>query len=276
MKKIIMLILIFNLFITNGAFAQTVVMNIDIKDTNELKGADTATPGVAGYITYRFVDGKVDTGAEYNVRGKTKEEVMLNAVKRMYENQNNIIEITHIDGVPIKDTQFAKYGGVKKIEGVKEPAIIVPDKITVVVNNEPVYFTDVEPFIRNSRTLVPIRAVLEHFNVQAEVIWNSIDKTVTATNRAGTTIVFTINDYKYEIIDKFGNKQIITNDVTPIIHEGRTMLPLRAIGEAFGFEVGWHQPTKVVDMKHNHSTNLKLMAKDNWKSYLEDFNKERK
>ena len=48
------------------------------------------------------------------------------------------------------------------------------------------------------------------------------------------------------------NEQILTMDVPPIIKEGRTLVPLRAIFEALGAQVSWDAPTgKITGTKGN-------------------------
>lgn len=45
--------------------------------------------------------------------------------------------------------------------------------------------------------------------------------------------------------------QPIEMDVAPILFEGRTLVPLRAIGEGLGAQVIWHDAQKKVEMRHS-------------------------
>ena len=47
-------------------------------------------------------------------------------------------------------------------------------------------------------------------------------------------------------IKVFVNHELLTPDVPPFIYNDRTMVPLRAIAEALGFEVNWNPETRTV------------------------------
>ncbi len=109
------------------------------------------------------------------------------------------------------------------------------DKITVVLDGNEVVF-DVPPQIINGRTMVPIRAIFEALG--AEVEWDDKTKTVTAT----------IDDYVVEcsidskIMTVCGEKTEM--DVSPVIVDGRTLMPARFAAEAFGCSVSWYDSVK--------------------------------
>ena len=62
------------------------------------------------------------------------------------------------------------------------------------------------------------------------------------------------------------NGELLSFDVTPTIIEGRTVLPVRAIFESLGLEVGWNEKTRTVTGK-NRSTVIKLTI-DNKTGYI--------
>ena len=97
---------------------------------------------------------------------------------------------------------------------------------------------DAPPVIRQSRTLVPVRAVIE--NMGGTVSWNGTSKTATLT-LDGKTVKLTIGNKEAYFCNA---KQ--TLDVTPEIISGRTMLPIRFIAESFGFAVGWDGSTQKI------------------------------
>ena len=49
----------------------------------------------------------------------------------------------------------------------------------------------------------------------------------------------------------FVNGQNKTLEVPPVIADGRTLVPVRAIGESFGCNVGWNQETRLVTVTEN-------------------------
>ena len=97
---------------------------------------------------------------------------------------------------------------------------------------------DVAPYIKDSRTYVPMRYLGEILG--AEVVWDDAARTVTLT-RGDTTVVFTIGSTTYTV-----NGEAKTADVAPEITNSRTMLPARFVAEAFGAVVGWDAATQTV------------------------------
>ena len=97
---------------------------------------------------------------------------------------------------------------------------------------------DVAPFIRNGRTMVPIRAIAEAFG--AKVNWKAATETVE------------IQVDNLFISMQIGNpvamvgKKVTALDSPPIIENGRTFVPLRFIAESFGAEVEWVAETRTI------------------------------
>ncbi len=97
---------------------------------------------------------------------------------------------------------------------------------------------DVPPAIENSRTLVPLRAIFEAMG--ATVSWDQASQTATAV-KDSTTVVLQIGSTSPTI-----NRQIKQLDVPAKIVNGRTLAPLRFVGEAFGGSVGWDGATQTI------------------------------
>lgn len=97
---------------------------------------------------------------------------------------------------------------------------------------------DVQPTIENGRTLVPLRAIFEAMG--ANVDWNQSTQTATAT-KDGTIVKLRIGSITPTI-----NGQVKTLDVPAKIVNGRTLAPLRFVGEAFGGTVGWDPATQKI------------------------------
>ena len=113
------------------------------------------------------------------------------------------------------------------------------DKLDVLYNNDTVDF-DVEPVIENGRTLVPLRAIFETMGC---AVYYSVDdgKQIVSARRANDNLLLTIGENKM-----FFNGKEITLDVPAKIKDGRTLVPLRAISEAFECDVDWAGDTKNV------------------------------
>lgn len=97
---------------------------------------------------------------------------------------------------------------------------------------------DVAPYIKDSRTYVPMRYAAEI--IGAEVVWDDAARTVTLT-KGDDVAVFTIGSTTYTV-----NGEAMTADVAPEIANSRTMLPARFVAEAFGAVVGWDAGTQTV------------------------------
>ena len=111
------------------------------------------------------------------------------------------------------------------------------DKITVIVN-EALLESDVDPFIKDGRTLVPMRAIFEA--LEANVSWDDATKTATAT----------AEDIEVKITSEsttaYINGAPYTLDVPALIENGRFVVPVRFISESFGATVEWNGVRKIV------------------------------
>ena len=122
---------------------------------------------------------------------------------------------------------------------------IIPNGIKVFVDDEEVIFPDMRPIIENGRTLVPLRAVCEKMGLyvgykSGEIIVKNSD----------TEVVLHIGENEIFIN---GESKII--DVPPKIYEDRTLLPIRAVLEAFGHSLDWDGINKIVYVKSNLENN---------------------
>lgn len=106
-------------------------------------------------------------------------------------------------------------------------------------NNEAAYQMDVAPYIRSSRTYLPVRFVAE--SLGATVDWDSKTKTATITGKNGTVLILKIGSV---YMTKNGTR--VQMDVAPEIKSSRTMLPVRWVAEALGATVGWDGKHKQV------------------------------
>ncbi len=104
---------------------------------------------------------------------------------------------------------------------------------SVYLNGEKMTF-DVNPFIEQDRTLVPMRAIFEA--VGADVQWDDETKTVVAArekNGETTFIALQIDS------TAFINNQPAAIDVPAKLVNDRTFVPLRFVIESLGEKVEW-------------------------------------
>ncbi len=116
-------------------------------------------------------------------------------------------------------------------------------EIQITVNSKPLV-TDVPPEITDGRTMVPMRAVFEALG--ADVNWIGEEQMIIATS--GTKIIVLkigASILNYCDVSTQENKNIEL-DVVPVIKDGRTLIPLRAVSEALGATVDWNGETRAI------------------------------
>ena len=109
--------------------------------------------------------------------------------------------------------------------------------ITVTYDGENISF-DVQPEIVDDRVMVPMRTIFETFG--AKVKWDSDTQTITAKKKS-KTIQMTIGSS-----DMTKNDETYSFDVSPIIKDGRTLVPIRAISDMLGLDVEWNEKNNTV------------------------------
>ncbi len=109
--------------------------------------------------------------------------------------------------------------------------------ITVTYDGENISF-DVQPEIVDDRVMVPMRTIFETFG--AKVKWDSDTQTITAKKKS-KTIQMTIGSS-----DMTKNDETYSFDVSPIIEDGRTLVPIRAISDMLGLDVEWNEKNNTV------------------------------
>ncbi len=113
---------------------------------------------------------------------------------------------------------------------------MVKSGIEVYVSGEMVKF-DSQPVSKNGRVLVPLRAIFEA--LKAEVKWDAKTQTVTAM-KDGKTVTLVMNKAEAKVMDGT-NTSTIKLEVPASMQNGRTYVPLRFIGEAFGNKVDFEK-----------------------------------
>ncbi|MCL2839100.1 MAG: copper amine oxidase N-terminal domain-containing protein [Oscillospiraceae bacterium] len=111
--------------------------------------------------------------------------------------------------------------------------------IRVILDGRTLQF-DVQPTIINDRTMVPMRGIFEALGANVE--WNEATRTVTAT-RGALTVQTTIGNNVITV-----NGVRTTMDVAPVIVSDRTLVPVRFISEAFGYDVEWDGVSRIVSI----------------------------
>lgn len=108
--------------------------------------------------------------------------------------------------------------------------------------------SDVAPFIKENRTLVPVRFISEA--LEYDVKWDN-DKRTVSINNNDKNMVLTINDKNINVDGKTK-----TTDVAPTLHNNRTYVPIRFISENFGVDVKWDNDSRTVVLENEKYSNL--------------------
>lgn len=138
-----------------------------------------------------------------------------------------------------KEYTFTKSGSAVAFgEGIANIAAPEVQEMIQVNFNDTYLNFDQPPIIQNGRTLVPLRTIFEAMG--ASVDWNEATQTVTAV-RGSDSVSLTIGS---NVMMKNGSA--VSLDVPAQIVNSRTLVPARAIAEAFGAFVGWDEPTRTV------------------------------
>ena len=104
------------------------------------------------------------------------------------------------------------------------------------------------PFLRDDRTVLPIRAIVETMN--GYISWYDIEQKVTL-NANQSVVSMWIGNY---FINVNGNDKEM--DIVPFIENDRTFIPLRFAAENLNCRVTWINDTKEILIVYNGSTEI--------------------
>ena len=129
----------------------------------------------------------------------------------------------------------------------------------VYVNDSKIIFSDQAAQIVNDRTLVPARGVFEAMGNKVE--WDDENRTVTVTSSTGVTVATIVIDSDEMNVRTYKSLMeaedvTVELDVPAQIMNDRTMIPLRAVSEAFNCEVRWDEENYCVNITTGEPTRL--------------------
>ena len=116
-------------------------------------------------------------------------------------------------------------------------SIAATSDITVTLDGTELEF-DIPPQIVNDRTMVPMRVIFEALGASVE--WDADTRSITALK--DETVVFMQIDSTIMLVD---DKEIVI-DAPPMLIDGRTLVPVRAISEGLDMYVRWDIDTRTV------------------------------
>lgn len=205
-------------------------------------GTLTAKDNIVKLYTLAYIADKPNINVNYSIDGVWQSSS--NQIPYIYYMDiSGISDGSHslkieTDGVS-KEYTFTKSGNsVAFGEGVGTSSIPEVQELIHVNFNDTYLNFDQPPIISEGRTLVPLRTIFEAMG--ASVDWNAETQTVTAV-RGGDTVSLTIGSNVM-----YKNGTAVSLDVPAQIVNSRTLVPARAVAEAFGAFVGWDEPTRTV------------------------------
>ena len=120
---------------------------------------------------------------------------------------------------------------------------------SLLVNGEPVAFTDAAPVLKDGRSFLPMAATFEALGFPAEdMTWDSGTQTA-AASKDGTTISLTIGKNAIQVTQAGAEAGVsIETDAAPYIDAAtsRTYIPVGLVADALGYRVAWDGATSTV------------------------------
>ena len=120
---------------------------------------------------------------------------------------------------------------------------------SLLVNGEPVTFTDAAPVLKDGRSFLPMAATFEALGFPAEdMTWDSATQTASAS-KDGTTISLTIGKNAIQVTQAGAEAGVsIETDAAPYIDAAtsRTYIPVGLVADALGYRVAWDGETSTV------------------------------
>jgi hypothetical protein len=185
-------------------------------------------------INKEFPDNKLESYADaFNAKidnQKDKIQNLHNSLQQLSDLYDKVGELEKAINVQ-KEAIKADYKDIESYKNLGEDLSKKGDKnIKVFSSGDQVNF-DVQPLTKENRTLVPIRAIAE--SLKSQVAWDKDNQTITLS-KDGVQIKLTLGQDTAYVNDKE-----IKLDTSAESVNGRTMVPVRFISEAFNSTVKW-------------------------------------
>ncbi len=116
------------------------------------------------------------------------------------------------------------------------------EQIQIIYNEDVIDCGDIPPINVDGRVMIPFRTALE--GMGAEVDYNDGERLVTAV-KGDTIIKFTLMDDTVYVSDN-GTDSTVTMDTPMMVVDGRTLVPIRFMSDAFGMQIGWDGESRSV------------------------------
>ena len=165
---------------------------------------------------------------------------------------SNSNEARFTDTAKMFDYGFSALGVKEDREEQQNPnEHVFTDGESIKINidgNYEMHFKDQQPVIVNGRAMIPVRELLE--TLEKKVEWDDVTKQAIISDEAVTVKLSSGNNIMIKETKNLLTGEVTTEDVVleeaPITVEGRILLPVRAVVEAFGAAVIWDNDTRTI------------------------------
>lgn len=181
----------------------------------------------------------IDNGAAEYFKDESSLQKRINDIMAYYNLKNNMQIYNLADRSKYKESVDAGVKNARELIVRMENNEVFENSISVILNGNELSF-DQQPYIENGTTRVPMRGIFE--SLGATVEYDSATKTITA-RKGGTVIELTTGSSTAKI-----NGKTVTLNASATNKNGRTMVPLRFVSEAFGAEVAWDGENGVINI----------------------------
>jgi len=156
---------------------------------------------------------------------------------------SSIVIIVMVSAVTFSYSKFYSFANTtSSIEKLSNSVVLFLGSPKAYVNNKFTKIDDsnssVKPINVQGRTLVPVRFIAENFG--ASVSWNP-DTLTASISDSNTSIEITLGKKDLTV-----NGSLVSMDTAAISMGGRTFVPLRAVTEALGKELFWHNSGLII------------------------------
>jgi len=141
---------------------------------------------------------------------------------------------------------ITKYGVVAEDFELEKAGYIINKNPLIEIDGETLC-SDTMSRIKNNITLVPLRALAEKTGF--EVSYNTDKKEISLT-KGESKIEFTVGK-----AEAFANGKKISLEAAPEIINNRTLVPVRAISDAFGYGISWDGERRLVEVNTTGNAN---------------------
>lgn len=244
-----------------GAFRSQDVYSLVIDPTNTNIVYAGTVDGVYKLVTAFTITATAGSGGTISPSGTITVNSGDSKIFTIIPNSGYKISLLKVDGASkgsISSYTFVNITSNHTIEAIFEKIVVPPSQRVIILQIGKSTFTvnggirtlDSPPIIKNNRTLLPIRAIIE--SLGGTVSWDATERKVTVI-LGSNTIELWIGKNTAKVNGGYTPIDSTNSKVVPEIINSRTMLPLRFVTENVGATVDWDGTTKTITITYPKS-----------------------